>query len=94
MADERIAEMIAQSNAVLAATLAGALQGLRVPPVPTMKLDKFMGYPRKVGDPTVAEWLQEFDVYALPGGSAEYRSSNGDLRPPGRVCSGRSVVPS
>ena len=55
MADERIAEMIAQSNAVLAATLAGALQVLRVPPVPTMKLDKFMGYPRKVGDPTVAE---------------------------------------
>ena len=55
MADERIAEMITQSNAVLAATLAGALQGLRAPPVPTMKLDKFMKYPRRVGDPTVAE---------------------------------------
>ena len=54
MDDERIAEMIAHTNAVLAATLAGALQGLRVPPVPTVKLDKFMGYPRKVGDPTVA----------------------------------------
>ena len=68
MADERIAEMIAQSNAVLAATLAGALQGLRAPPVPTMKLDKFMGYPRRVGDPTVAEWLHEFDVYARQAG--------------------------
>ena len=27
-----------------------------------------MGHLRKVGDPTMAEWLQEFDVYARQAG--------------------------
>ena len=68
MADDRIAEMIAQSNAALAATLAGALQGLRSPHIPSFKLSRFMGHPTRGGDPTVAEWLQEFDVYARQTG--------------------------
>ena len=68
MADDRIAEMIAQSNAALAATLAGALQGLRSPHIPSLKLSRFMGHPKRGGDPTVAEWLQEFDVYARQTG--------------------------
>ena len=67
MADERIAEMIAQSNAALAATLAGAVQGLRAP-FPPAKLSRFMGYPKKVGDPTIAEWLADFDAYARQTG--------------------------
>ena len=68
MADDRIAEMIGQSNAALAATLAGALQGLRSPHIPPFKLSRFMGHPKRGGDPTVAEWLQEFDVYARQTG--------------------------
>ena len=49
MADERIAEMIAQSNAPLVATLAGALQGMRAPLVPSLKLSRFMGHSKMVG---------------------------------------------
>ena len=60
--------MIAQSNAALAATLAGALQGLRSPHIASLKLSRFMGHPKRGGDPTVAEWLQEFDVYARQTG--------------------------
>ena len=67
MADERIAEMIAESNGALAATLAGALQGLRAP-FPHAKLSRFMGCPKKVGDPTIAEWLEDFEAYARQTG--------------------------
>lgn len=67
MADDRIAEMIAQSNAALAATLAEALQGIRSPH-PSLKLSRFMGHPKRGGDPTVAEWLHEFEVYARQTG--------------------------
>ena len=68
MADEQIVEMIAQSNAALAATLAEALQGIRAHLVPSLKLSRFMGYLKRVCDPTVAEWLQEFDMYARQTG--------------------------
>ena len=57
MSDDRIAKMIAQSNADLVATLAEALQAMRAPLVPSLKLSRFMGHPKIVGDPTVAEWL-------------------------------------
>ena len=64
MADDRIAEMIAQSNVTLVATLAEALQGMRAPIVLSLKLSRFMGHPKMVGGPTVTQWLQEFDMYA------------------------------
>ena len=64
MSGDRIAEMIAQSNAALVATLAEALQGIRAPFAPSLKLCRFIGYPERDGDPTVAEWLHEFDMYA------------------------------
>ena len=64
MSDDRIAKIITQSNAALVATLAEALQGMIVPLVPSLKLSRFMGRPKMVGDPTVAERLHEFDMYA------------------------------
>ena len=47
MTDEQIAELIAQSNAALVATVTGALQQFMAPPAPTVKLSTFMGYPQK-----------------------------------------------
>ena len=64
MSDDRIAEITAQTNAALVATLVEALQGMRASLVPSLKLSMFTGYPKRVGDPTVAEWLLEFDMYA------------------------------
>ena len=64
MTDEQIAALIAQSNAALAATLAGVLHQFRAPLAPTIKLAKFMGHPVTAGDPTLVEWLDQFDVYA------------------------------
>ena len=64
MTDEQIAPLIAQSNAALAATLAGVLHQFRAPLAPTIKLAKFMGHPVTAGDPTLVEWLDQFDVYA------------------------------
>ena len=71
MPDDRIAEMIAQSNAALVATLAEALQGMRASLVPSLKLSIFEGYPKRVGDPTVAEWIHEFDMYARQTGGKD-----------------------
>ena len=68
MADDRIVEIVAQSNAAWAATLAEALQGLRSPHIPSLELSRFMGHPKRGGGPTVAEWLHEFDVYARQTG--------------------------
>ena len=63
MADERIAELIAQSNVALADSLAKALQGVRGQSAPNVQLSKFVGHPRKSGDPTLSEWLEEFEIY-------------------------------
>ena len=71
MTDEQIAALIAQSNAALAATLAGVLQQFRAPPAPTIKLAKFMGYPMTAGDPTLIEWLDQFDVYVRHTGVSD-----------------------
>jgi len=64
MTDEEIAALIVQSNVALAATLAGVLQQFRALLAPTIKLAKFMGHPVTAGDPTLVEWLDQFDVYA------------------------------
>ena len=66
-----IAQMIAQSNAALVATLAEALQGMRASLVPSLKLSIFEGYPKRVGDPTLAEWIHEFDMYARQTGGKD-----------------------
>ena len=63
MTDEQIAALIARSNAALAATLAGVIHQFRAPLAPTIKLAKFMGHPMTAGDPTLVEWLDQFDMY-------------------------------
>ena len=64
MADDRIMELITQSNAMLAATFADAIQQSRVRPVPTFKLTRFLGHPRHAGDPTISQWLETVETYA------------------------------
>ena len=64
MAEEQMANLIAQSNFALAEMLARALQGLRPAPIPTIKLGRFMGHPQRAGDPTLADWLDDVCVYA------------------------------
>ena len=66
-----MANLIAQSNVALAETLARALQGLRPSPVPTIKLGRFIGHPQRSGDPTLADWLDDFGVYARQMGVSE-----------------------
>ena len=64
MAEEQMTNCIAQSNFALAEMLARALQGLRPAPIPTIKLGRLMGHPQRAGDPTLADWLDDFCVYA------------------------------
>ena len=64
MAEAQMANLIAQSNVALAETFAHALQGLRPAPVPTIKLGRFTGHPQRSGGPTLADWLDDFCIYA------------------------------
>ena len=64
MVEEQMANLIAQSNFALAEMLERALRGLRPAPIPTIKLGRFMGHPQRAGDPTLADWLDDFCVYA------------------------------
>ena len=66
-----MANLIAQSNVALAETLARALQGLRPSPVPTIKLGRFIGHHQRSGDPTLADWFDDFGVYARQMGVSE-----------------------
>ena len=61
---EGIAELLAKSNEALAATLAGALQNIKIARSPKISVPKFCGPPKKPGDLTVNEWLDEFDAYS------------------------------
>ncbi|XP_041472249.1 uncharacterized protein LOC121421569 [Lytechinus variegatus] len=59
MAEEKMAEMLQ--------TLTGVLKGLSVqqtPQLPKVKLQKFKGPPRSPGDPSLKEWLDEFEAYS------------------------------
>ena len=44
------------------------MQAMIAPLVPSLKLSRYMGHPKMVRDPTVAEWLYEFDSYARQTG--------------------------
>ena len=56
-------------------TLARALQGVRPSPVPTIQLCRFIGHPQRSGDPSLADWLDDFGVYARQMGvSEDYRA--------------------
>lgn len=50
-----------QSNRGLADSLARSLQGLKLQAYPSVRLSKFTGSPQKAGDPTLTEWLDEFE---------------------------------
>ena len=68
MAVAQMANLIAQSNVAQADMLACALQGLHPAPVPTIKLGRFTDHPHMSGDPTVADWLDDFIVYVCQMG--------------------------
>ena len=52
---------LVEANAALIASLVQALQGVRPAPAP-IPLQRFSGDPESPGDPTVDEWLSDFDV--------------------------------
>ena len=68
MENDQIMELITQSNAMLAATFINAMQQSRAPPVPTVKLTRFLGHPHHAGDPTISQWLETFETYARQAG--------------------------
>jgi hypothetical protein len=60
---DNVAEVITETNKALADTLANAFQSLRFQRTPTVKLRRFLGAPRKVGDPSLHEWVIEVESY-------------------------------
>ena len=70
-AQNSMANLIAQSNFALAEMLARALQELRPAPIPTIKLGRLLGHPQRTGDPTLADWLDDFCVDARQMGVSE-----------------------
>ena len=65
MADSE--EFVRLTGALLA-SLVQALQGVRPAPTP---LQRFLGHPESLGDPTVDEWLADFDVFVRRCGVPE-----------------------
>ena len=59
-----MAGAIAMSHLALVETLIKALQGVgQAPaPTPTISLPRFFGRPQSPNDPTIDEWLADFDV--------------------------------
>ena len=58
-----MSHLFMQANAALVETLVKALQGVRHAPTPTVSLPRFFGRPESPGDPTIDEWLYDFDVF-------------------------------
>ncbi len=58
-----MSHLFMQANAALVETLVKALQGVRHAPAPTVSLPRFVGRPESPGDPTIDEWLSDFDVF-------------------------------
>ena len=70
MADSAEFARLMEANAALLASLVQALQGVRPAPTPT-PLQGFLGHPESPGDPTVDEWLSDFDVFVRQCGVPE-----------------------
>ena len=70
MADSTEFARLMEANAALLATLVQAFQGVRSAPTPT-PLQRFLGHPESPGDPTVDEWLADFDVFVRQCGVPE-----------------------
>ena len=58
-----MAGAIAMSHLALVETLMKALQGVGQAPIPTISLTRFFGRPGSPCDPTIDEWLADFDVF-------------------------------
>ena len=58
-----------QANAALMEKLVNALQ--EVGHAPTVSLPRCLGRPQSPSDPTIDEWLSEFDVFVRQGGVPE-----------------------
>ena len=59
-----------EANAALVVSFVQALQGVRPAPAPT-PLQRFLGHPESPGDPTIDEWLLDFDVFVRQCGVPE-----------------------
>ena len=70
MADSAEFARLMEANAALLVSLVQALQGVRPAPAPT-PLQRFLGHPESPGDPTVDEWLSDFDVFVRQCGVPE-----------------------
>ena len=66
-----MAGAIEMSHLALIETLVKALQGVRHAPAPTVSLPRFFGRPESPGDPTMDEWLADFDVFVRQCGVPE-----------------------
>ena len=66
-----MSHLFMQANAALVETLVKALQGVRHAPAPTVSLPRFLGRPESPGDPTIDEWLTDFDVFVRQCGVPE-----------------------
>ena len=71
-----MAGAIAMSHLTLVETLIKALQGVgQVPaPTPTISLPRIFGRPQSPSDPTIDQWLADFDVFVRQCGVSEGRS--------------------
>ena len=66
-----MSHLFMQANAALVETLLKALQGVRHAPTTTVSLPRFLGRPESPGDPTIDEWLSDFDVFVRQCGVPE-----------------------
>ena len=66
-----MAGAIEMSHLALIETLVKALQGLGHVPTPAVSLSRFCGRPESPGDPTIDEWLADFDVFVRQCGVPE-----------------------
>ena len=64
-----MSHILMQANAALMETLMTALQG--VGRAPTDSLPRFLGRPQSPSDPTIDEWLSDFDVFVRRCGVPE-----------------------
>ena len=58
-----MSHLFMQANAALLDTLVNALQVMRHAPTPTVSLPRFLGRSESPHNPTIDEWLSDFDVF-------------------------------
>ena len=63
----------------LVETLIKALKGVCHPPPPTVSLLRSLGRPQSPSDPTIDQWLADFDVFVRQCGVSEGEEASGGL---------------